>query len=457
VLDLKKVYLVGLDSVPLWILEKLPDTKEFENIHRIMKKGKIKDLLTTMMPVTNAAWGAIYTGLSESELGIYDFLILNKDYKLDLVEYDNVAYPPIWESLNLKSLVITPATYVEVSRKSNVDMISGFPYPYNTNNQKLKLLMKKYNFYQEAAVEKDVESRKISPEEAAKLFVDKIRIRREIASEMLSENEYDFVFICITETDRIQHFTLSRDNYMDYQLPIFAEIDKLLKYILERIEREDGTLLLVSDHGGQAVHKKFLINSWLIQNGYAKLKDENKNVVLATSITNNEMVRKIYDKMPKVIKKKVISSGIADTSFKPLDLDMKNTVAFSATSTDAIVPIWINDSRFAEGSNANLKFKEKLMEDLKKIDMIENVLDGKKYYGNTNKFIVPDILLEAKGGYSIKTNEIDTELIKELNVNRGGDHTKYGIIGAYPNILENKDYNVKEVASIIKKLYGKKK
>ena len=38
-------------------------------------------------------------------------------------------------------------------------------------------------------------------------------------------------------------------------------------------KRHIGLVMIVSDHGAQPIKYKFLINSWMIKNGYAKLKE----------------------------------------------------------------------------------------------------------------------------------------------------------------------------------------
>ncbi|MGI0100149.1 MAG: alkaline phosphatase family protein [Candidatus Micrarchaeaceae archaeon] len=442
-----KTYLIGLDSVPVWLFEEMATDKRLDAIRWFARRSNLKDLKSNMPPVTASAWLTIYTGLSEGDLGIYDFLRLNGRYELELADFNYAGASPFWDLPSKKSLIITPAMITKLTDSRNVDMVTGFPARYKTNNSTIARFMKEFGLEEEPDIERKVEKGEMSARKASRILAGKIKLKLKLMGDMDGRKKYDLIFLCITETDRIQHFTLSRKEWKKYMLPLFVEINDVFDYLRSKCAEEKIQIIIVSDHGGVATYKKFIINGWLVKNGYAKLKRNTTKLNV-----DSPVLRSIYRGMPNVIKSRVTNMQMLSQGFTVKDLDLVNTVAFSATSTNKIVPVWMNDSRFVFGNDRNAAHKGRLAKDLAKLSFIKGVFDGKKYYGKTDKFIVPDLLVEAKDGYTIKTNEMGTNILENVDIFRGGEHTRYGIIGAYPKILSSsKAYSVRDVSKIVLK------
>ena len=396
-----KTYLLGLDSVPVWLFEAMAKEKDLDAIKWFTRNADLMNLRSNMPPVTASAWLSIYTGLSEAELGIYDFFKLNSKYEMELADFDTVGKKPFWESFKGKSLIITPAMVTKPTTNQNVDLLTGFPAKYKTNNDTIAKFMKEFGLEEEPDIERRVERGEISASRASKILAKKIKLKFELMEKMDTESDYEFVFLCITETDRIQHFTLSRKNWKEYMLPLFTEVNKVFDYLKSQCLDHGARVIVVSDHGGIATYKKFIINGWLAKSGYASLKQNVKKMDVSSTVLRN-----IYRSMPNAIKNKVANMSFANQGFTAKDLDHSNTIAFSATSTNKIVPVWINDSRFVSGSAKNATHRKRLAMELKRLGPVKNVFDGKKYYGKTDKFIVPDLLV-GKGRlyYKDKRNQ----------------------------------------------------
>lgn len=440
-----KTYLLGLDSVPVWLFRDMAKDKNLGAVKWFADASDLKDLQSNMPPVTASAWLSIYTGLSEAELGIYDFFRLNSKYEMELSDFDNIEKKPFWESIKGRSLVITPAMVTRAIKNPNVDLLTGFPARYKTNNGAIARFMKEHGLEEEPDIERRVENGEISASQASRILAQKIRLKFELMKKMDANNNYGLVFLCITETDRIQHFTLSRDNWREYMLPLFEEINRVFGYLKSQCLDNGARVIAVSDHGGIATYKKFIINGWLARNGYASIKQNARKIDIS-----NPVLRGIYRRMPKAIRSRVANISQAAQGFTAKDLDHANTIAFSATSTNKIVPVWINDSRFILGDDKNIARKKGLARELGRLRYIRKVFDGREYYGKTDKFIVPDLLIEAKDGYTIKTNEIGSSDIEKVDVFRGGEHTRYGMIGTYPKMLHGPAvYSVRDVSGLV--------
>lgn len=473
---MKPLYLCGLDSIPVWILREFENERGFETLHKFFRKGKIVDLETTLPPVTNSAWTTIYTGLKPGQHGIYDFLKIDAHYNIELQYYNPKLVPPFWEKLaknGLECLLITPIIVTSLpEERKNVSIITGFPLFYKSNNSELKKLMKEYDLHEEPHIETKLMSHQINLDTAAKMLRNEVRKKAEITKRMLEKHgDYDFVFVCFTETDKIQHFALSLPNWKDYVRPILLAAFQFIEYLINRAEKRGGEVMLVSDHGGRSCSYGFLVNNWLTRNGYLTLKEdfvktgiEEIKKVEKDAYVSDFLRRNFYANMPLSLRgitySKAYNKILSMAAGSSLDLNLDNvniseTKAFSTIVNNIVGPIWLNDGRFVSGilsEKEKKKVKNKLMTELQKIKaldgskLIVNVWDGEKYYGKPKAFIAPDIMFEVKEDYTAILNKVSlqSDFIK-LGSDRGGVHTRYGIFGMYPY---DKRLNLKGMKSL---------
>jgi len=478
----KKVYLIGIDSTPSSLLKELSGKPGMEALDELLSNDSIIDLESTMPPMTGPAWPSLYTGLDPGEHGVPDFFTISRSYVKDLAFFDSHKYKPFWEELAAKGhkcLVITPAMITKLPLNNNIDLITGFPLPSKPSNEKMKLMMEKHKFYGEIDLEKDLAEGKITLDYIVAEFVKTIKARSNLSKELIETNNYDFVYVCFTETDRIQHYTLNREDKEKYLLPVYSSISSFIGFILERAKKENAAVFIVSDHGAQSVYNKFLINTWLVNNNYLTLKlEQEKKKGSATRYKIRESLmkykgtfRKLFDKMPysvKLLTRNFLSRYFpADLSkdnvhLHLFDFDMSKTKAFAEISNLCVGTIWINDGRFDKGIVSNEEksaLKKKLIEELKSVksaegdSMFVNVMDADKYYKGTKLFIAPDIFIEAKPHYTIDIFTYSkTSLFAKPQNTKSGDHTRYGILGFYPKI-KVKDPKITEVKDMIMKYF----
>ena len=409
----KKLYMVGIDSAPLWLIKELTENGIAAGFSRFLKNGSISEMESTLPPMTGAAWPSIYTGLPPGEHGVPDFFEIKGDYSQQLIFYDPRQNPPFWELLaesGLRCLVITPATDTKLSDNGNIDMITGFPLK-PKSSPSISSVVEKHDFSGEPDVEKMIKSRDISIAQAAGILADSARRRAAISRELLESGSYDFVFVCFTETDRIQHFALSDPHRRTLVYSVYREISDFINYLIGISDKEGGSLLLVSDHGAQPIANKFLINSYLEKHSYISLPERQKGNANGSRLHH-------------------------------LDFDMARTKAFAALSYGAVCSIWINDKRFescAVTEEERPSVKAELMDLLRAARSAEGdkvfceVIDAKDYYLGTTKFIAPDIFVQAKEGYVIDIFSFSDSNFLKPEDSKSGDHTRHGIIGIHPS------------------------
>ncbi len=463
-----RLYLIGMDSTPLWILRDFRKEKGMEAFDLLLKKNLICDMESTLPPMTGPAWPTIYTGLTPGEHGVPDFFVMKDNYTPDIVYYDSTVTAPFWRDLTesgKRCLVITPATDIRLPGYLGIDLITGFPLKSRGSNAEMNRLMKKHSFYGEPDIEKDMKAGKMSDEDGAKVFAGTVKRRIKLAEEAMEKKDYDFVFVCFTETDRLQHFTMNKPDRKRYLLPLYSEISQFIGRLMKKADRDGDAVMIVSDHGMQPIYSKFLVNCWLYRNKYVALKENIAQGIESAGDSNagNESVRykireklmrsqlrKAYDRLPHEAKSAVFTTlgsffaqkGAGSvTRVHLFDFEMHRTKLFAAISNDPVSTIWINDSRFKDGfvgKAEKSRLKKEIMKRLLSVkaadgsQLIVNVFDGKDYYRDTDKFIAPDVLFEAKHGYTVDiANFSKDSIFMEPEPPKRGDHERNGIFGFY--------------------------
>lgn len=496
----KPLYVVGIDGVPLWILNELKKKKGMEGFARLMEKGMMSEMRSTLLPLTGPAWPSIYTGLKPSEHQVPDFVVLKKEYVLDAAFFDSSRFPPFYHKLaerGFRCLVLTPAMDTRLPPKrldANLAMTTGFPLePAKSNSEELRRLMRELNYYGEPNIEEKLRKGELSSAEGARIYAESVRKNSEMARRMMGKTDYDLVFVCFAETDRIHHFLLGERKWREYLLQVYSEVSKFLEYLMGIAERNGGTVIIVSDHGAQRIHRKFLVNSWLVKKGYAELKrlstkpissrEELRSVTpslrykMRESLLNSFYLLRFYDVLPytwKLIASAMLATlaprGVEGTYTRILlsDFEMRGTRAFAAVTSFPFTTIWINDRRFVSGvvgTKERARLKRELVRELGEVKSYEGdrmfvkIFDGSEYYETTERYVAPDIIAQAKPGYTIDPYFFSNgTLFMDPEKAKSGDHIVKGIFGLAGSdakrIKLKKDMSVLDVSPIVLKHFG---
>ncbi len=450
----KKLYLIGMDSAPLWIIKELYKNHGMKGFETFFNEGILKDMKSTLPPLTPTAWPSIYTGLEPREHGVMDFFCVGRGYEKSVPRFDAEANPPFWDlaaDRGLRSLVVTPPMVLKPSSRSNVDMITGWPLPPKFSSDELKSTAVKFGFEGEPPIEKGIQEGRIRVDEASRRYVASIKSRSEMSKHLIENKDYDIVFVCFTETDRIQHYSLNKPDWERNVAPLYKSISDFLEWVIgyTRSKNEQSLVMLVSDHGAQPIHSKFLLNAWLINNGYATLKPEaveqHERTAPEAKASASNLAQGGLPALAKRFASKFMS-GVSSSESKneytrihDSDFEMDKTSAFTSISNNPVGMIWINDDRFSKPIMQRKDRKNLKMEIMEKLDKLKTeddeklvtaVYDGDEYYGKTKRFIAPDILFAVRDGYIVDVKDYSsTRAFMPPELTKSGDHTMNGIFG----------------------------
>ncbi len=293
----RKILVIGLDCAPPSVLFETGDENDLglkdqlPNLSRLIDEGIHGPLSSSIPCITVPAWTSMLTSKDPGVLGFYGFRN-RADHSYDRMNIamgNAIHEPRIWDVLgeaNRTSVVIgVPQTYP--IKPLNGYLISSFLTP-NTDRQ--------YTFPNELRYEID----RVLHGETYDVDVPQFRTtdkdflleqiqtmtekRFEVIKHLLREKAWDFFMFVEIGLDRIHHgmWRFWDPDHPKYEMgnPYEDAIPAYYRYLDREIGKllgmlgDDTAVIVVSDHGGQAMAGGFAVNEWLRQEGLLVLRDE---------------------------------------------------------------------------------------------------------------------------------------------------------------------------------------
>lgn len=281
--DAAPVLVIGLDgAAPELIFDRW--RADLPVLDELMRRGVHGPLESTVPAITVPAWSSMMTGRDPGQLGIYGFRNrLDRSYeRLGIATALDVRHPRVWDHLSADgrrvATIGVPQTYP--IKPVNGHVVSCFLTP-NDRSQ----------FAFPASLRAEIKSW-IPGEFLVDVpnfrSDDKDQILRDIytladqhfdvARRLLARERYDYFMLVDMGVDRIHH---GYWRYMDPGHPrhepghrfehaihdYYVHVDRLIGGLLDLVPAET-VVLVVSDHGGQAMQGGLGINEWLVEDGY---------------------------------------------------------------------------------------------------------------------------------------------------------------------------------------------
>lgn len=284
-----RVLVIGLDGATWDVLNPLTRDGKLPNLKALLDKSARGVVLSSIPPVTAAAWTCFSTGKNPGKHGLVDFIYFpNHGYRVTIANSTTRSAATIWNLLSERNLrvgvVSVPMTYPP--EKVNGVMVTDMMTP-NASVQytyppelKQELLDKVGPFV-------------ITPGEGENpsepfTYLDKVRAdvksSADYALYLLKKEPYDFFMYVFGIVDVLQHqfwYLIEADRatlnehdraLRDKVIAIFEQVDEGVGEMVKCAD-ENTLIVLMSDHGFGPMKGFMHVNNFLLDNGYLVLKD----------------------------------------------------------------------------------------------------------------------------------------------------------------------------------------
>lgn len=283
----KKIMIIGLDGVPLNIVQRWTQSGHLPTLRRLIDGGVVGHLRSTIPPTSGPSWSSFMTGMNPGKTGIYDFLYRQEGtYRFPPVNAALRGGTTMWRYLNEAGYQVgvlnIPMSYpVE---QVNGFMVSGWLTPYTASDyihppelaEELEREVGNYRIY---PTETFSESRR---ESFLKATYDLLEMRTRTALYLARTRPWDVFMSVFFDTDRFLHQTW---HYMDPDHPwrteredrewmvrdYFCKVDESIARLLEHAD-EQTLVIVLSDHGMGRANNFIVLNNWLLDMGLLRLK-----------------------------------------------------------------------------------------------------------------------------------------------------------------------------------------
>jgi len=286
---LRRVFILGLDCAPPKILYEGYGV-ELNNLKELIEGSERYLLRSTHPPITIPAWISMFTGKTPGELGLYGFRHRKPgDVKESyIVNSRYVKYPTLWDIVGREGgrvgVIGVPPTYPP--KPVHGFLITDFTTPgpekpYTFPPWLRRELESRFGPYIFDIVYRSHEKEKVA-RELFKMTEQHLRI----VNYLLTRKEWDLFIYVEVGLDRAHHAFW---KYFDKEHPRHEKHPVLSKVIpnyyrlidewfgeVRKVLPKDTIIVVASDHGAKAMKGAFVVNQWLIEEGYLRLKEKPK-------------------------------------------------------------------------------------------------------------------------------------------------------------------------------------
>jgi predicted AlkP superfamily phosphohydrolase/phosphomutase len=277
----KRACVVGLDGVPIHLLERLAKEGVMPRTAEIVRDGGLKSMRAPLPPISSVSWTCFMTGANPAEHGVFGFtLAAPEDYQLRFPTFRDVAVPTFWDRLGQAgkrcAIINQPSTYP--AREVPGALVSGFvalqleksvwPADHLPALERMKY-----------RIDVDTQKARDNLEGLLQDLESTLATRRRAATYFWEQESWDYFQVVVTGTDRLHHFLWNAVEIMgdvrhQRAMQYYHAVDELIGDMWDRFnqgrsaDREGEGFLLLSDHGFCGLRQEVRVNAWLREQGY---------------------------------------------------------------------------------------------------------------------------------------------------------------------------------------------
>jgi predicted AlkP superfamily phosphohydrolase/phosphomutase len=291
-----RILILGLDGATFDLLQPWIDEGRLPTLARLQREGASGPLESTFPPISAAAWSSFSTGVNPGKHGVVDFYYPRPgEYAINTMSGAARTALSFWQLLGEAGFqtgtVGVPGTYPP--EPVNGFTVTGFltpgpesPYTWKPElKEELEGALGGYSIWPD-------ERYRSSPhlDRFVADLKQHIDLQTEAALYLMHHRPWDLFALVYLHTDMFQHdiwaladpahplYVPERaDRWRDTVLDFYTHLDASLARILAAAEAPDASggalhTLVLSDHGFGPAERFLLVNNWLVQQGYLKLK-----------------------------------------------------------------------------------------------------------------------------------------------------------------------------------------
>jgi predicted AlkP superfamily phosphohydrolase/phosphomutase len=281
----ERVLAIGLDSVPPSLLFErfLP---RMPRVQKLLRRSAFGTLWSTDPPITVPAWAVMFSGMDPGTIGLYGFRHRRPGTYWDTYfpTSRTLLEPRIWDRLSRagKRVCVMGMPPGYPAPPLNGIYISDFMTPQGAPDFASPPSIREEIQKVSGGYEFDVPFRADDRERIGAAVTGLTRKHFAMARHLWAKERWDLFAMHEIGPDRLHHTFW---KFFDERHPRYEENPKFRKLVEEyygMLDEEIGALLdlvpddvrvmLLSDHGSQAMDGGFCINEWLIQKGHLTLR-----------------------------------------------------------------------------------------------------------------------------------------------------------------------------------------
>ncbi len=279
-----RLMVIGLDGATFSVLELLARDGRLPFLGTLMAEGAHGILRSSDPPYTGPGWSSFMTGTNPGKHSNYDLERRTMDFKgLEPVGYHTLSGTTIWDLANAKgvrtALLNMPISYPPPELKGTV--VCGALTPSKTTRFTFPASLAAEIEERFGPYRLDLSWAEYQPAERDRMLSDLEAMmdqQDEVFQWVLQREPWDFGVVVLVAPDRIQH-SLWKWIGVDGAIPDEGEqLHQRVLSLYEKIDHsvaclaslagDDTNLLVVSDHGFNALHSRVDMNNLLAEMGY---------------------------------------------------------------------------------------------------------------------------------------------------------------------------------------------